>query len=148
MEEFQKNLKEAIRHLQIADHMAYVTFPLIREKKLLLKIFDEIYASIINSINSVLIYENISNKNNFEAFSKIAKEYHLLNEQIKKIKEIIEINQKHKESAVEFFRNDRIVILSANLGTNTISLDDLKKYVLVAKDFIVKVSAKFNFPKN
>ena len=31
MEQYEQNLKEAARHLQIADHMTYVTFPLIND---------------------------------------------------------------------------------------------------------------------
>ena len=57
MEKFQENLVQAIKNLQIADHMAYVTYPLINEKRLLLKIFDEIYKSIISCINAILNYE-------------------------------------------------------------------------------------------
>ena len=57
MEQYEQNLKEAARHLQIADHMTYVTFPLINDYRLLLKIFDEIYGSIIGCVNAILNYE-------------------------------------------------------------------------------------------
>ena len=57
MEKFQENLNTAIRSMQIADHITYITFPLVNEQRLILKIFDEIYKSIINCVNAILNYE-------------------------------------------------------------------------------------------
>ena len=147
MEEFDKNLKEAIRHLHIADHMLYVTFPLVKENRLLLKIFDEIYASIIRSINSVLKYERFCKRinsynynNNFDTFIRIAKNYGLSDEHLKKIKEVIIINKRHKQSSMEFIKKDKIVIMSNKLGIEVLDLSTIKQYLLVAKELLVKVS--------
>ncbi len=98
MEKFHQDLKEAIKALQIADHMTYVTFPLVNEQRLILKIFDEIYKSIIGCINAILNYEYLYKRiklyrdtnDNMQTFiNKCAKNYTLNNEQIKKIKEIL-----------------------------------------------------------
>ncbi|MEK6830840.1 MAG: hypothetical protein AABX77_02325 [Nanoarchaeota archaeon] len=148
MEEYDKLLKEAIRHLQIADHMTYVTLPLINENRLLLKIFDEIYLSIIKSINSILSYEHFCKRinlytnysNNLETFVRIAKNYDISNEQLRKIKEIININNQHKQSAVEFVKRDRVVIMSDNLRTQIIDIRIIKQYLLFVKELIVKTS--------
>ena len=145
MEEFDKNLKEAIRHLHIADHMIYVTFPLVKENRLLLKIFDEIYASVIQSINSVLKYERFckrinSYNNNFDTFIEIAKNYGLSNENLKKIKEIIIINNRHKQSSMEFVKKDKVVIMSDKLGVEVLDLNTIKQYLLSAKELLVKIS--------
>lgn len=148
MEEYDKLLKEAIRHLQIADHMAYVTLPLVNENRLLLKIFDEIYLSIIKSINSILSYEHFCKRinlytnysNNLETFVRIAKNYDISNEQLRKIKEIININNQHKQSAVEFVKRDRVVIMSDNLGTQILDIRIIKQYLLFVKELIVKTS--------
>lgn len=150
MEEFEKNLKEAIRHLQIADHMTYVTFPLVNENRLLLKIFDEIYNTIINCVNSILNYEYLykriklyNNQNdNLDTFIRIGKNYGLSNEQIKKIKQIIELNKMHKYSPMEFVRKDRVVILSDNLKTEIIDIRAIKEYLLLAKEFLMGINAR------
>jgi len=92
MEEFEKNFQTAIKSLKIADHMTYVTYPLVTEQRLLLKIFDEIHKSVINCINTILNYEYLykririykDNRDNLETFIKCAKRYDLNNEQIKK----------------------------------------------------------------
>lgn len=150
MEEFEKNLREAVRHLQIADHMTYVTFPLINEKRLLLKIFDEIYFVIINCVNSILNYEYLfkrikiydNNDYNLDTFVKIGKNYDLSNEQIKEIKNIILINRKHRQSSIEFVKKDKVVILSDNLNTQILDINNIKKYLLLAKELLMKVNLK------
>ncbi len=148
MEKYQENLKEAVRNLQIADHMAYVTFPLVNEQRLLLKIFDEIYKSMRNCINAMLNYEYLykrvhlyaDNGENIRTFVKCAKGYNLSNEQIKKILEIIELNKKHKQSAMEFVKRDRIIILSDSLGTQTIDIRRVKEYLILAKELLMNVN--------
>ena len=150
MEIYEQNLKEAVRHLQIADHMTYVTFPLINEYRLLLKIFDEIYLSTVGCVNAVLNYEFLYKRihlysgfiDNFDTFVKMGRSYDLSNEQIKKIKEIIDLNKKHKQSAIEFVRQDRVVIVSDSLGTNVVDIIAIKQYLLVAKELMVRVKKR------
>ena len=139
-----------MKHMQIADHMTYVTFPLVNEYKLLLKIFDEIYLSIIFSVSAILNYEYLckriqmysSYEDNLETFVDVGKNYGLLNEQIKKIKEIIDLNKKHNESAMEFVRKDKVVIMSDSLGTRVLDLRLIKEYLLLAKELMLKVGNK------
>jgi len=151
MEKFQQNLEEAIKALQIADHMTYVTFPLVNEQRLLLKIFDEIYKSIIGSINAILNYEYMykriklytDNGENIRTFAnKCAKTYNLNNEQTKKILEILELNKKHKQSAMEFVKKNKVVILSDNLGTQTLDIQKIKEYLILAKELLMHVNNK------
>ncbi len=144
MEQYEQNLKEAARHLQIADHMTYVTFPLINDHRLLLKIFDEIYGSIIGCVNAILNYEASYKRirlyngfnNNLETFTKIGKNYNL--------SEFIDLNKKHKQSAMEFVRQNKVVIMSDNLGTQVLDLIIIKKYLLLAKELMVRVREKIN----
>ena len=148
MEKYQENLKEAIKHLQIADHMTYVTYPLVNEQRLILKIFDEIYKSIINSINAILNYEYLYKRirlteNNLQTFAqKCAKQYDLSNIQLKKIFEIIELNKRHQRSAMEFVKKDRIIILSDALNTQTLDIFRIKQYLLLAKELTMRANQR------
>ena len=152
MEQHLENLKDAARHLQIADHMTYVTYPLVNEHRLLLKIFDEIYKSIIGCVNAILNYEALYKRirlyqdinDNLETFARIGKNYDLSNEQIKKIKDILDLNKKHKQSAMEFVRQDKIVIMSDSLGTQVIDLITIKQYLLLAKELMIKTKKIIN----
>lgn len=143
MEPFKEYFKKAIKSLKIADHMTYVTFQIVNEKRLLLKIFEEIHTSINNSIDAIIYLEFIkgklriqSHKENIENFFKIGKDYHLTNLQLKKIKEILELNEKHRQSALEFVKNEKVVIMSDAIKINTIDLFKIKEFLLVAKELI------------
>jgi len=153
MEKFQENFNDAVKSLKIADHMTYVTFPLVNEKRLLLKIFDETYKSIINCINSILNYEYLykriklytDNKDNLATFTdRLAKKCDLTNEQIKKIKEILDLNKKHRESSMEFVRKEKMVILSDSLETITLDIQLVKEYLLLAKELMIKTKIRIN----
>ncbi|VVB77745.1 Uncharacterised protein [uncultured archaeon] len=150
MQKFQDNLNNAIRHLQIADHMTYVTYPLVNDRRLLLKIFEEIYDSIINLVTSIIDYETLSKdlniaKNEQEKIKRFFEIYsvnYLTTEQIMKIKEIIQVNEKHKQSAVEFVRKDKIVIMLDDLKTYSIDIKAIKNYLLIAKEFLMRANIK------
>ncbi len=153
MEEFEKNFQIAIKSLKIADHMAYITYPLVTEHRLILKIFDEIYNSVINCINTILNYEYLykrihiykDNQDNLRTFVKCAKRYDLNNEQIKKILEILALYKKHKESAMEFVKNEKVVILADNLSTQTLNIKKTKEYLFLAKELLLKTKVKINY---
>ncbi|MGV8151470.1 MAG: hypothetical protein ACP5OG_00155 [Candidatus Nanoarchaeia archaeon] len=146
MEKFQKNYQIAAKSLQIADHMAYITYPLINEKRLLLKIFDEIYKSVINSIYATLNYEKTQNRvvvydddfSNLEIFYRICEKYGFSKDKIKFVSEILELNKKHKQSAIEFVRKEKVVILSDNLSTIAIDIKKIKEYLIIARELVIK----------
>ncbi len=143
LENPQKTLNQAVRHLQIADHMTYVTYPLINEKRLLLKIFEEIYLSLLKciiSLNQLKSKYFKTEEENLKFFFENQAKLIFTNEQIIKLKEIIELNQKHKKSAVEFVRKDKIVILSDNLKTNVLDIKTIKLYLIAAKELLMKVN--------
>lgn len=146
-EKFIENLDKAAVVLKTADHMLYMTYPLIREKRLLLKILSEIYFSILNTINAILQYEYLykriqlfnNARDNFIIFQqKCAPRYRISPEQMEKIKEIFDLTEKHKNSPFEFVRGNKIVIMSNALKTDIITVEKMKTYVLTAKDLLRK----------
>ena len=57
MEKFLKDIQEAEKLIRKIDHMTYMTYPLIQDKRLILKIISETKNAIIKCINSILHYE-------------------------------------------------------------------------------------------
>jgi predicted DNA binding CopG/RHH family protein len=150
-EKFKYYLKESARHIQIADHMTYVTLPIVNDQKLILKIFEEIFKSINNSLNSVMSYEfstkNIilhkDNRENIKNFiENLAGNYDLNEKEITKIKRLFEINERYKKSAIEFVKKEKVIMMSDSLDINSINLEDIKEYLLLAKSIFLKVSSK------
>jgi hypothetical protein len=111
----------------------------------MIKIFDETYKSVINSMNAILKYEIGRSNVRFNEFSKIARKYGLFDEQIKKLRDIIVIQKKRKESSMEFIKKDKLVIMSDNLSIDVLDLVIIKKYILVAKELLVKTKDNLAF---
>jgi hypothetical protein len=138
-------LEEIKRSLRTADHMLYVTYPVIKESRLLIKAFEEIHSVVSKLIELILKHEYhykrvqlYSNPNlNLTVFEqRCAERYKLTEEDIVGIKQIIDIYQSHKSSPVEFVRQNKFVIMSDNLKTESITLPKLKTMLSAAKNLV------------
>jgi hypothetical protein len=144
------SLNNAKKALQTADHLVYVTFPMLGEQRLLLKSLEELKEAIISIINAILQYESYHKKisiqsdaqENFENFKKISFYYSISPEQIKKIMEILKIAEEHKKSPFEFVKNDKIIIMGTNSNTEILSIEKIKNYIIEVKDFLRKARIK------
>ena len=150
MEKFLENLQEAQKTIQIIDHMIYVTFPLIKDKKLLLKLLLETKSAITNCINSILQYEYLYKrinlykdaKTNFRIFiKKCCPYYQITLKEIDSVIELFELVEKHEQSTVEFLKNEKVVILSENLKTETITIEKIKEFFNLSKEIMRKTLA-------
>ena len=151
VEPFIENLEEAEKTIRIADHMIYVTYPLIKDKNLLLKILIETKKGITECINSILQYEyfykriNLRNdpKENFKIFEdKCSERYDITKDEIKLILELFELAKKHKESPFEFAKGEKVVIFTENSKTITVTIEKIKIFLEVAKKIIKKTKLK------
>ena len=113
-EKYFQSLEQATKSLQIADHMTYITFPLIKEKRLLLRVLSELNLAVISIINAVLQYEysrkkiNIypSARENFRTFKELASGYGIGPEQLNRLVELVGLNESHKKSPFEFVKTE------------------------------------------
>ena len=129
--------------------MTYMTFPLIKDNRLLIKILNELYSSLVNMINAVLQYEYIYKrinlykdaKENFRAFFEISGRYSINEEHKKKILEIFSLIDSHKKSPFEFVKNEKVVMMSDNSKITTISLEKIKELLLNTKDVSRKINS-------
>ena len=147
MERFLEYIQKAEKIIQTVDHMIYITFPLIKDKRLLLKILLETKIAITNCINSILQYEYIYKKitlykdatTNFKTFKeKCASKYKITKEEINLIIELFDLAEKHEQSPMEFVKNEKVVILSENLKPKTITIEKTKEFLLLAKNILNK----------
>ena len=147
MEKFLERIILAEKTIQTADHMIYVTFPLIKDKRLLLKILLEIKDAVSDCISSILQYEYICKrinlykdpKSNFKIFvEKCTARYKITKEEIALIIELFDFVEKHRESPFEFIKNDKIVILSNGLKPKTLTVEKIKEFLVLAKNILKK----------
>lgn len=146
MEEFQILINNAKKNVQIADHMLIMTYPMIKEPKLLLAVMQNVHSSLSNALTSALSYERLFKRippysDSFDAKLFVFKDKIMLKHKInveyfKLLQEVNEVLVAHKQSPMEFARDDRFVICSSNYRMKTISVDDMKKYIAKTKMFI------------
>lgn len=152
MEKFLENVQKAEATIKTADHLIYMTFPLVRDKKLLLKIISEIRDAIAGCINSILQYEYLykrislykDSKTNFKIFrEKCAPRYGITSEETELVIELFEIVEQHKKSPMEFIKNEKIVILSENMGQKILTVKKTKEFLTLAKNILKKTKEQF-----
>ena len=68
MQKFNNFVLEANKKFKLADHIAYVTYPLLKETKLLLTILENTNKSLILALNAYLYYD----------YSLVQYTYHLM----------------------------------------------------------------------
>ncbi len=149
MENFSLSLETAARTIKTADHMAYITFPLLKDKRLLIKILTEIYLAVLNIVNAVLQYEYYYKRialykdarMNFNTFAeKCSPRYQISQEDVKRILDIFTIVEKHKQSPMEFVRREKFVIMSEDMQAESISIERLKEYLILTKGLLKRVN--------
>lgn len=148
MEKFLQNLDEAQKIIRAVDHLVYVTFPLVKDKKMLLRIAVETKRAIALCINSILqndyLYKRIrlykDTKENFRTFrEKCSLRYEISPDEISKIMSLFDLIEKHQKSPLEFVRNDKVIIMSENFYPETLTLEKTKEYVILAKNLLLKI---------
>lgn len=149
MQNFEKLVLDASRHLRLADHLTFVTYPMLKDAKLLLSILDNLDKTFKAGLDAFLYYEllykRISSfpqdlKSKLDLFQRTSAMRYGLNEYPIIIREIDFLLKKHKESPVEFVKDGRLVICSDSYRLKVIQIEDLKKYLLKAKTFILRLS--------
>lgn len=152
-EKYMEYLDLAAKSLRTADHMAYVTYPLLKEKRILFEILNNVYSSILNIINAILQYDYLYKRiqlyreaeTNMQTFKeKCAFRYSINNEEIEKISEIMKIMEAHKNSPLEFMRKDKLVIMNDNMHTDTLTLERIREYVFLTKILFKKAQDKIS----
>lgn len=146
MEKFQELRDIAKKRMNLADHMLNVTYPFVKDVKVLMTVVENIFLAMTNSMSSVLYYERLFKRvplfpDNFESkFSlfkdKCVKKYNISPEYVVLLREIKDIIMHHRKSPVEFSRKDRFVICNGSYKMKTVGVEQLKGYVENAKAFI------------
>ncbi|HEA46280.1 MAG TPA: hypothetical protein ENH99_00685 [Candidatus Pacearchaeota archaeon] len=156
MERFLENVIEAEKIIRTSDHIIYITFPLVKDKRLLLKVLQEIKNAVTLCISAVLQYDYVFKrinlykdpKSNFKTFiDKCAPRYNITKEEIDSINELFDFIEKHKESPFEFVKDDKVIILSSSLKPKTLTLEKVKEFLILSKEILKKTrdSVKRNF---
>ena len=147
MEKFLEALSAAEKNLQTVDHMVYITFPLIKDKRLLLKVMRDVKTIISTCINIILQHEYLykrirlfqDSRENFRTFTeKSSGRYGIIRDEIKTIRELFDFVERHKTSPFEFIKDEKVIILSENMKPAALSLEKTKEFLNLAKEILKK----------
>lgn len=148
-ETWHQDFEQAKRHFKIADHMAYVTFTLLKENRLMIKILNELYLSTRHLIRSILQYEYAYKRVqlykdpvlNLKTFRQKIAPLYLAPEEISKVLQILELEKKHKDSPLEFVKKDKFVIMLGD-RYETLTIEKIKEFIVVLRKLLSKITVR------
>ena len=117
---FLDSLVEAEKAWKSADYLVNVTFPIVKDPKLLIRALESLDKEVRLAVSVILQVEYLFKRielakdaeENMRIFVKrCAKRYGIGEEDVKLVKEILFLGKKHKESGFEFGKGEKGVIL-------------------------------------
>ncbi len=142
--------KEATKAFKIADHLTYVTFPLLNDQRLFATVAEKLKEALDKGMRAVLEFDYLYKRIQFipaefqtrlSLFQQYAsKKYGFDSAAFVTMREVEEIVTRRRESPIEFIRKDRLVIASADYRLKTVNLEKVKELVQNTKTFISKVN--------
>ncbi len=151
MEKYQISIDKAKKELDSIQYMLNTTLPFIHDNRYMIKIFEEVYNSMVDLVRAILQYEYLYKRvnlyqdagSNFETFIECARRYQIPITNINTIKKIFFLMKNHQESPIEFVKKDKFVIMSDNLHTESITSELLKEYYNTARELISRTEVVF-----
>jgi hypothetical protein len=150
MENIPLMLKEANRLFKNSDHLAYMTYPLVQDKRLLMRILESLNEALSKFMEVLLYYDFVYNRSGpvpqsfmerLDVFRRrCSGRYGIGEGQLKMIMELHEIVEHRKKSSMEFMRGSDYIIASDDFRIRKIGIDQLKKWINESKDFVAKVN--------
>jgi len=150
MEKLKLLVEEANNTFKKADHLAYITYPVVKETKLLYIIVENLYAALMKGVEAVLCYERYYKRipptiggfnTELELFKdECIKRYNINRDCILLMTDLKKIIEARKRSPMEFTKNDKFVICSEDYKLKTLDIQKVKAYVDGTRTFIEKVN--------
>lgn len=150
MEKFTTYVAEANKAFKTADHLIYVTYPVLRDNKLLATALEHLYTAVANGMSALLYYDAMYKRlsvfpkefaTQFRLFKESsAKRYGISEDVCLMISDVAELAQKRRESPMEFFRKDTYVIASPTYKLRMLTIEKMKQYLISAKTFLERVN--------
>lgn len=149
-EKFVTQAKAARHCLKVADHMLNVTYPLVKDPKLLLAVVENLYLTVEYSISAFLHYERFYRRippfqdtpdSLITTFTMRSIPTHGFPQSyIALFNELKNVLDAHKNAAVEFTRHEKLVMATESFKLKTLTQETIKetlKHVKVCAEDIL-----------
>ena len=150
-ERYQELLASAKKETELADHLIYVTYPIIKEVKFLLAITEHVITAARSAVEALLAFEQHykriepfstnfavmaqTYKEKVESFYSLDPKFHRL---LLKLQEIQHMNM---QAPVKFKRGEKYILANHEYKLTTLDFESVKKYSNLAKGFVKHVEA-------
>ena len=145
MQTTQELLNDANRHFRSADHIAYVTYPLLQDNKLIVAVLENLNNTALRIMEAVLQQEETNQENfkgKYEIFKERAKRYQIEEAEVKIIQELKSLSDKRKKSDMEFIRKDKYILWDPYKGKlKELTMQSMKDYIIKIKPLLRKINA-------
>ncbi len=141
-------LQQARKEIELADHLLYVTYPIIKEMKFLISISEHISKAAFAAMEGLLEFERHYKR--LEPFSrnfgmmlstyrqKVEPFYGFDPKFYSLLKKLNEIRKLGANANVAFRRGERYVLANTDFKLTTIDVESIKRYNNIAKRFVEK----------
>lgn len=131
-------MHEEARRIQVADHMLTMTYPLVKDPKLLIAVLNNLVQSMDLSMQRTLRQEGIPHTDDtrLTAYKRyIARKRGVPQETLRAYEEMTATLTEHDKSPVAFRRNEKFVICNEGYKLRTLTPETTKKFITLAKTF-------------
>ncbi len=148
MEKFQIARKEALQRIKAADHMLTQTYPLVRDARLLISVLSNIRLGVEHTMATLLHYDRTFSKippfhDNFSSklnhFQNNSSRIHKMDKYLSFIRRVNDLYERHKNSPLEFTKNNSFIICDDHYNLRPVTVKDLKEFIDEAKQFLMDV---------
>jgi len=146
MEQFQEYRDQAQKKVSIADHMLTMTYPLVRDPKLLLAALDNVLQALEHGMTAILTYERTFKRippfpSSFEGKlmmfqHKVVSRLGIPKSYVILIRDVHQLRLYQKKSDIEFIRRGKFVMSDSNYNLKTIDVDTVKEFITKTKGFL------------
>lgn len=146
MERVQRFIEEAKETFKSADHLAYITYPMLREPKLIYSIAEKLYIANSRMMDAILYHEYaqksisvvpIEFETRFNLFKdKLVKKHNISNEAVKMISDLYELVQANRNCPVAFPKDESYNFYCSNTSKKTITIELAKRYLNLTRQLI------------
>lgn len=145
-------LADAEKSYSNAEYLVRITYPVVKDPKLLLRALEALYRSVVTAISAILYFEFLYKRieltkdsvKNQEIFFRDCSARYGLNENDKNhIRAIFDYSKKHKDSGTEIARPGKVMILDENMRGTDLSVHRLKELLAVVKRLLENATEVF-----
>ena len=150
MQEITKLLNESNKYLKTADHLTYITYPLLKDNKLIISITENLTEAMTKAMEALLYYDHYYKRisyfpNDFKSKLETFKlscvpRYNIDRSFILMLQDLKELVDLRKQSKMEFIRNNKYVIALNNFDMKSLSYEKVKKFLNDSKPFFNKLN--------